>query len=49
MRRGNLRSLGFLVVLLMFAAGLAIFLYPYLRGAVVDKQITMDAQPLLQL
>ena len=47
MRRGKLRSLALLLVLFLFAAGLAIFLYPYLRGAVVDKQITMDAQGFL--
>lgn len=47
MRRGKLRSLALLLVLLMFAAGLAVFLYPYLRGVVVDKQITMDAQDFL--
>jgi len=31
----------------MFAAGLAVFLYPYLRGVVVDRQITMGAQDFL--
>ena len=47
MRRGKLRSLALLLVLLMFAAGLAVFLYPYLRGVVVDRQITMGAQDFL--
>ena len=47
MRRGKLRSLGLLLVLLMFAAGLAIFLYPYLWGAMVDREISLNAQGFL--
>ena len=44
MRRGKLRSLALLLVLMMFAAGLAIFLYPYLWGAMVDREISLNAQ-----
>ena len=47
MRRGKLRSLALLMVLLMFAAGLAIFLYPYLWGAMVDREISLNAQDFL--
>ena len=47
MRRGKLRSLALLLVLLMFAAGLAIFLYPYLWGAMVDREISLNAQDFL--
>ena len=47
MRRGKLRSLALLLVLLMFAAGLGIFLYPYLWGAIVDREISMNAQGFL--
>ena len=47
MRRGKLRSLALLLVLLMFAAGLVIFLYPYLRGAMVDREISLNAQGFL--
>ena len=47
MRRGKLRSLALLLVLLMFAAGLAIFLYPYLWGAMVDREISLNAQGFL--
>ena len=47
MRRGKLRSLALLMVLLMFAAGLAIFLYPYLWGAMVDREISLNAQGFL--
>ena len=47
MRRDKLRSLALLLVLLMFAAGLAIFLYPYLWGAMVDREISLSAQGFL--
>ncbi|MCI6957436.1 MAG: class C sortase [Clostridiales bacterium] len=47
MRRGKLRSLALLLVLLIFAAGLAIFLYPYLWGAMVDREISLNAQGFL--
>lgn len=47
MRNGKLRSLALLLVLLMFAAGLAIFLYPYLWGAMVDREISLNAQGFL--
>ena len=47
MRRGKLRSLALLLVLLMFAAGLVIFLYPYLWGAMVDREISLNAQGFL--
>ena len=47
MRRGKLRSLALLLVLMMFAAGLAIFLYPYLWGAMVDREISLNAQGFL--
>lgn len=47
MRRGKLCSLALLLVLLMFAAGLAIFLYPYLWGAMVDREISLNAQGFL--
>lgn len=47
MRRGKLRSLALLLVLLMFASGLAIFLYPYLWGAMVDREISLNAQGFL--
>ena len=47
MRRGKLRSLALLLALLMFAAGLAIFLYPYLWGAMVDREISLNAQGFL--
>ena len=47
MRRGKLRSLALLLVLLMFAAGLAVFLYPYLWGAMVDREISLNAQDFL--
>lgn len=47
MRRGKLRSLALLLVMLMFAAGLAVFLYPYLWGAMVDREISLNAQDFL--
>ena len=47
MRRGKLRSLTQHLVLMMFAAGLAIFLYPYLWGAMVDREISLNAQGFL--
>lgn len=47
MRRGKLRSLALLLVLFLFAAGLAIFLYPYLWGAMVDREISLNAQGFL--
>lgn len=47
MRRGKLRSLALLLVLFLFAAGLAIFLYPYLWGAMVDREISLNAQDFL--
>ena len=47
MRRGKLRPLALLLVLFLFAAGLAIFLYPYLWGAMVDREISLNAQDFL--
>ena len=47
MRRGKLRSLALLLVLFLFAAGLAVFLYPYLWGAMVDREISLNAQGFL--
>ena len=47
MRRGKLRSLALLLVLFLFAAGLAVFLYPYLWGDMGDREISLNAQGFL--
>ncbi len=44
MRGGKLRIFAILLLILVFMAGLGIFLYPHFHGAVVDKEIQENAQ-----
>ena len=44
MRNGKLRGLLITVMLLVFLAGLASILYPYIWGAAVDSSMTMFDQ-----
>ena len=47
MRRGKLRSIFILLILLLFLSGLAVLLYPHLWGAIVDHKILQDAREFL--
>ena len=47
MRNGKLRGLLITVMLLVFLAGLASILYPYIWGAAVDSSITNTAKDFL--
>ena len=47
MRRGKLRSIFILLILLLFLSGLAVLLYPHLWGAIVDHNILQDAREFL--
>ena len=47
MRNGKLRAFLIALMLLAFASGLAFLLYPYLWGAVVDREISLNAQGFL--
>lgn len=42
------RKIIILVMLLFFAAGLAVFLYPYIQGAIADHEIKERAQDVLE-
>ncbi len=44
MRGGKLRIIAILLLILVFMAGLGIFLYPHFHGAAVDKEIQENAQ-----
>lgn len=48
MRNGNLRGLLITVMLLVFLAGLASILYPYIWGAAVDSSIANTAKDFLE-
>lgn len=48
MRNGKLRGLLITVMLLVFLAGLASILYPYIRGAAVDSSIASIAKDFLE-
>lgn len=47
MRNGKLRAFLIALMLLVFASGLAFLLYPYLWGAMVDREISLNAQGFL--
>ena len=47
MRNGKLRAFLIALMLLVFAAGLFSVLYPYLWGAMVDREISLNAQGFL--
>ena len=47
MRRGKLRNIFILLILLLFLSGLAVLLYPHLWGAIVDHKILQDAREFL--
>ena len=47
MRNGKLRAFLITLMLLVFAAGLFSVLYPYLWGAMVDREISLNAQGFL--
>lgn len=47
MRNGKLRAFLIALMLLVFAAGLFSVLYPYLWGAIVDREISLNAQGFL--
>ncbi len=47
MRNGKLRAFLIALMLLVFASGLAFLLYPYLLGAMVDREISLNAQDFL--
>lgn len=42
------RNVLILLVLMLFIAGLGILLYPFIQGAMVDRQISMNAQAFLE-
>ena len=42
------RNVLILLMLMLFIAGLGILLYPYIQGAMVDRQISMNAQAFLE-
>lgn len=42
------RKIIILVMLLFFAAGLAVFLYPYIHGDIADHEIKERAQEVLE-
>ena len=44
---GKLRAFLIALMLLVFASGLAFLLYPYLLGAMVDREISLNAQDFL--
>ncbi|MGM9628222.1 MAG: class C sortase [Faecousia sp.] len=48
MRNGKLRAFLIALMLLVFASGLAFLLYPYLWGAMVDREILLNAQNFLK-
>ena len=48
MRNGKLRGLLITVMLLVFLAGLASILYPYIWGAAVDSSIASTAKDFLE-
>lgn len=47
MRNGKLRAFLIALMLLVFAAGLVSVLYPYIWGAMVDREISLNAQGFL--
>ena len=47
MRNGKLRAFLIALMLLVFAAGLFSVLSPYLWGAIVDREISLNAQGFL--
>lgn len=47
MRKGKWKSILILLMIMVFLAGLATLLYPYLYGAIVDHEITMNAEAFL--
>ena len=47
MRNSKLRSFLIALMLLVFASGLTFLLYPYLWGAMVDREISLNAQGFL--
>lgn len=47
MRNDKLRAFLIALMLLVFASGLAFLLYPYLWGAAVDREISLNAQGFL--
>lgn len=47
MRNGKLRAFLIALMLLVFASGLTFLLYPYLWGAMVDREISLNAQGFL--
>ena len=47
MRNSKLRAFLIALMLLVFAAGLISVLYPYLWGAAVDREISLNAQGFL--
>ena len=42
------RNVLILLMLMLFIAGLGILLYPFIQGAMVDRQISMNAQAFLE-
>ena len=47
MRNGKLPAFLIALMLLVFAAGLVSVLYPYIWGAMVDREISLNAQGFL--
>ena len=47
MRRGKLRGILILLLLLLFLSGLSVLLFPHLWGAFVDHEILVDAKEFL--
>ena len=47
MRKGKWKSILILLMIMVFLAGLATMLYPYIYGAIVDHEITMNAEAFL--
>lgn len=47
MRNGKLRAFLIALMLLVFASGLTFLLYPYLWGAMVDRESSLNAQGFL--
>ncbi len=46
---GSWRKVLILVMLIVFVAGLVLFLYPYLHGAMLDRSVSVRAESFLEL
>ena len=47
MRKGKWKSILILLMIMVFLAGLATLLYPFIYGAIVDHEITLEAEKFL--